>query len=187
MTLLDYAINATLVVSNVAVHKEDRAGLITFGSHVDTFLQADRRRSQMRKIVELLYRQTTDFRESDFGALYARMRTGITGRSLILFFTNFETLSGMRRRLPQLRALARHHLLVMIFFENTELGRLIDRPAGSVREVYTKAVAERYALEKKLITIELATHGIHSILTEPENLTVNTINKYLEIKARRLV
>jgi hypothetical protein len=30
---------------------------------------------------------------------------------------------------------------------------------------------------------ELQKYGIQSILTEPENLSVNTINKYLELKA----
>ena len=34
---------------------------------------------------------------------------------------------------------------------------------------------------------ELQKHGIQSILTAPEELTINTINKYLEIKARGLL
>jgi hypothetical protein len=34
---------------------------------------------------------------------------------------------------------------------------------------------------------ELQKHGIQAILTPPEKLTINTINKYLEIKARGLL
>lgn len=187
MTLLDYAINTALVLSNIAIHKQDRAGLVTFGRRIDASIAPDRRRLQMRKIIEALYRQTTDFLESDFEGLYAHIRRTVSNRSLLLLFTNFETLSGMDRRLPQLRALARNHLVVVIFFENTELRRLLDEPAATTEEIYYKAIGEKLALEKKQIVKELAMHGIHSILTAPENLTVETINKYLEIKSRRLI
>lgn len=40
MTLLDYAINASLVLSYVVMRKEDKAGLVTFNEHFDTFIPA---------------------------------------------------------------------------------------------------------------------------------------------------
>ena len=43
MTLLDHAVNASLVLSNVALVKQDKAGLITFAEHLDTFLLADKK------------------------------------------------------------------------------------------------------------------------------------------------
>lgn len=187
MTLLDYAINTSLVISNIAIHKQDRAGLVTFGRRIDTFVAPDRRRRQMHTLVEALYRQKTEFVESDYEALYARVRHSITTRSLLLVFTNFETLSGMQRRLSSLRALARNHLVVVIFFENTELRVLLETPAANTEAIYLKAIAEKLALEKKQIVKELGIHGIHAILTAPENLTVNTINKYLELKSRRMI
>jgi hypothetical protein len=78
-------------------------------------------------------------------------------------------------------------MLVVIFFENTELKEVIDQPAESLKEIYYKAIAERFSYEKKLIAKELQKHGIQSILTSPEKLTINTINKYLELKARNLI
>jgi hypothetical protein len=56
-----------------------------------------------------------------------------------------------------------------------------------LKSIYYKAVAERFSFEKKLIVQELKKHGIQSILTTPEKLTINTINKYLELKARNLI
>jgi hypothetical protein len=41
--------------------------------------------------------------------------------------------------------------------------------------------------EKRLIVKELQQHGIFTILTAPQNLTVNTVNKYLELKARQAI
>jgi hypothetical protein len=86
-----------------------------------------------------------------------------------------------------LRRLAKDHLLVVIFFENTELTAFLEKPATTTEEVYNKAIAEKFSYEKKLIVKELEKCGIHSILTSPEKLSVNTINKYLELKARGLI
>lgn len=187
MALLDYAINASLVISNIAHIKSDKPGLITFTHEIRTHVKAERRNSQMSRILEALYNQETNFTESDFSALYAHVKTYVNQRSLLLLFTNFESLSSLKRQLKYLRQLAKHHLLVVIFFENTELRKLLDRDAGNTFEIYYKTIAEKFELEKRLITKELAACGIQSVYTSPQNLSVNTINKYLELKARGLV
>jgi uncharacterized protein (DUF58 family) len=138
----------------------------------------------MSNILEVLYNQKTGYRESDFSVLHAHVRQSITQRSLLLVYTNFESLYSMQRQLPYLKSLAVRHLVVVIFFENTELSNLIATPANVTREIYHKAVAEKFAYDKRLIVKELQKHGIQSILTPPDQLTVNTINKYLELKAR---
>ena len=187
MSLLDYAINASLVLANIALMKEDRAGLVTFGEKMGSLLKAERQRSQMQKILETLYNQKTSYLESNYEALYAAIRQRITRRSLILLYTNFETVSSMERQLPYLRKIARDHLLVVVFFENTELRGLLEREAGTIEEIYLQTIGEKFAFEKRRIVKELARYGIDSILTPPAGLTVNTINKYLELKARRMI
>ncbi len=187
LSLLDYAINATLVISNIAIKKQDKAGMFTFSRKVENTIVAQRRKSQMNLILETLYNINTDFAESDFARLYIDVKRNITHRSLLLLYTNFETLDGLHRQLPYLQAIAKTHLLVVIFFENTELKSLLDVPATSTKQIFEKTIAEKFIYEKKMIVNELSKHGIHSILTAPEDLTINTINKYLEIKARGLL
>ena len=187
LSLLDYAINASLVLSNVALTKQDKAGLITFSDKMGAFLPANKKASQMQAIVELLFNQKSRYLESDFEQLYISIRRNINQRSLIVLFTNFESLSGMRRHLPYLRKIAQHHLLLTVFFENTELKEVIQSPAKTVEDVYVKTVAEKFAFEKRQIARELQQFGILSILTPPQQLTINTINKYLELKARQAI
>lgn len=187
LSLLDYAINATLVISNVALKKQDKAGMFSFSKKVENTVVAERRTSQMNLIMESLYNVKTDFFESDFSRLYADIKRRITHRSLILLYTNFETLDGLHRQLPYLKGIAKNHLLVVIFFKNVELNSLIENKADTIQKVYDKVIAEKFEFEKRLIVNELKKYGIYSILTEPENLTVNTINKYLEIKSRGLI
>jgi uncharacterized protein (DUF58 family) len=187
MSLLDYAINASLVISNIALLKQDKAGVITFSNKVQSILPAERRNAQLHKILELLYNQKTGYQESDFEKLYISIRRKVNHRSLLLLYTNFETLAGMERQLKYLRRLSKEHLLVVIFFENTELRDFIHKKATTTEEVYNKVIAEKFAYEKRVIVKELERHGIHSILTDPQKLSVNTINKYMELKARGLI
>lgn len=187
MTLLDYAINSCLVLSDVCLRKQDKVGLITFSNVAGTLLAADSNPSQAEKILQLLYKEKTDFLESDFEMLYAQLREKIRHRSLLILFTNFESLSGLNRQIQYLRSLARNHLLLVVFFENSELQNVIHSTAQTVEEIYNKTVAEKFDFEKRLISKELSKYGILSILSSPKNLTINTINKYLELKERQAI
>jgi uncharacterized protein (DUF58 family) len=184
MTLLDHAINASLVLANVALVKQDKAGLITFAENLDTFVLADKKPTQMNIVLETLYKQQTRFLESDFEKLFSVIRNRITNRSLLILFTNFESLESLQREMPALKKIAHYHLLLVVFFENTELKSLVDKKAAKLEDIYIKTIAEKFAFEKRLMVKELQQNGILSILTSPENLTVNTVNKYLELKTR---
>lgn len=187
LSLLDYAINASLVISNVAVKKYDKAGLITFEKGIDTYLPASKRQIQMRLFQQALYKQNTNYLESDFSELFAFVKRRLNNRSLLILYTNFESKYAAERQLPYLRKLAHHHLLVVVFFENSELNELIDAKVYNKQEIYDKVIAEKFAMEKKEIVKMLQNYGIHSVLTEPEHLNINVINKYLELKSRNLI
>ena len=185
LSLLDYAINAALAVTNVCLQKQDKIGLITFSNKMGTLIPAERKAVQRENILQALYKEQTAFLESDYEMLYMQIRNKIKQRSLLILYSNFESVSGLRRQLPYLRSIARHHLLLLVFFENTELNKLAQEDALSVEDVYIKTVAEKFIFEKKLLVKELQKYGILSILTAPENLTINTVNKYLELKSRQ--
>lgn len=187
LSLLDYAINASLVLSNVALLKEDKAGLITIAEKIGAVIPADRRPVQLNRILEVLYKEKTRYLETNMELLYSTIRNVLRQRSLVVFFTNFESMSALERQLPFLKRIARFHLLLVVFFENTELRKLSEQPAGDVEGIYIKTIAEKFAYDKKLIVKELARHGIQSILSSPQNLTINTINRYLEIKAKQRI
>ena len=184
MYLLDYAINASLVLSSIALAKQDKAGLITFSENLDAFLQADKKPTQINLILDTLYNQKTRFLESDFEKLFSVIRNRITHRSLLVLFTNFESIESLQRELPSLQRIAKYHLLLVVIFENTELKQLHENRATTLENIYIKTIIEKFTFEKKLMVKELQKNGILSILTTPENLTVNTINKYLEVKNR---
>src|SRR6202012_735586 len=114
LSLLDYAINASLVLSNVALIKEDKAGLITIGDKLGSVVPADRRPVQLNKILEVLYNEKTRYLETNMELLYSTIRNVLKQRSLVVFFTNFESMSAMERQLPFLKRIAKFHLLFVV-------------------------------------------------------------------------
>lgn len=186
-TLLDYSINASLVLGHVAWIKQDKPGLIGFSDKVTLNVNADRKGNQLLRLQEALYNAKTDFKESNYDVLLSHIRSKITQRSLLLLFTNFETISGLRRQLKYIRKMATQHLVVVIFFENTELRDLLQQKPANTFQIYEQTIAQKFDYEKRQISKELQQYGIISVYTSPQQLTVNTLNKYLEIKTRGLI
>ena len=187
MTLLDYAINASLVLSYVAMRKEDKAGLVTFDEHFDTFVPASKQPGHMQTLLEKLYSQQTTFGETDFSALCVHLNKHDNKRSFLVLYTNFASISSMNRQLAYLQRLNRQHRLLVVFFEDADLKAYIESPARDTEDYYRHVIAEKFAFEKRLIVSTLKQHGIYSLLTTPENLSIDVINKYLEMKSRQLL
>lgn len=187
LTLLDYAINSSLAMSNVAIRKGDKAGLITFSDKIGAQLKATKNATQLKRIMEVLYNQKTEFLEANYDLLYQSVKQTIKQRSLLLMYLNFESFYSLQRALPMLRRLNKSYLIVVIFFENTEISKASTMNCEDVADIYLKTFAQKFTDEKKMMVQELRKYGIQSILSKPKDLSVNSINKYLELKSRGMI
>ena len=187
LSLMDYAINTTLAISNIILKKQDKIGLLTFSDVIGATIKADRDSSHLSRILEALYREKERPGESNYELLYEGVRRLIGARSLLLLFTNFESSYALERALPTLRRLNRQHLLVVIFFENTEIRKLASEPVTTTADIYRQTVARQFLQEKREMVTKLRQYGIQAVLSKPQDLTLNTINKYLELKSRGLI
>ncbi|MBW8684227.1 DUF58 domain-containing protein [Chitinophaga rhizophila] len=187
LSLLDYAINSSLVFSNIALQKGDKTGMVTLAAQQVEVLPASNKKTQMNLLLERLYAQETQWEESDYEKLSVSLRSMFSQRSLLILYTNFESMTGLQRQLPYLRRLAKYHLLLVVFFENTELKKVTKDDVHTVEGIYRQVIAQKFAYDKKQMVKELTRYGILSLLTPPEQLTLNVVNKYLELKARSLI
>ncbi len=187
LTLLDHSINTALILSNTALKKDDKVGLLTFSNTINRLVKPDKGSRQLKNILEALYKEKEHALESNYEVLYQTTRSVIKGRSLIFLFTNFESYHALERMLPYLRRINNAHLLVVIFFENTELSTFALKDATDTEEIYQQTMAKKSLQEKIRISNELKKYGIQSIFTKPQDLPLNSINKYLELKSRGMI
>ncbi|WP_308266875.1 DUF58 domain-containing protein [Prevotella sp.] len=187
MTLLDYAINASLMLSYVAVRKTDKAGLVCFADHTDTFVAPSRRHGQMERLLDALYSQQTRWSESDFGDMLATINKRLTKRSLLVVYTSFANTQAMTRQLPYLKQLNLRHKVLVVFFADNEMRDFVNSSPRSTEEYYQHVIVEKMLYEQRLIVSQLRQHGILSMLTTPQNLSVDVVNRYLELKERQAI
>ncbi len=187
LSLMDYAINTGLVIANVTLRKHDRAGLLSFSDKIGTVVKADKKSNQLNHIMDALYREKERDMEANYELLYSCVRRFVQGRSLLFLYTNFESMYAMERVLPILRKINNLHLLVVVFFENTEMRDYTEKEAQTTQDIYYQTQARQFLTEKQQIVYTLRQYGIQSILTAPEDLSINTVNKYLELKSRGLI
>jgi len=187
LSLLDYAINTTLVISNIALRKQDKAGLIYFSSKQTTVIPADRSRPQLRRLLEALFNLRDQPLEPNPELLYTTIRRSVKQRSLLFLYTNYESEFAMERVLPILRKLNKIHLLVVVFFENHEITEKGLTESKTLEQIYQQTVAQKFSTMKLQLMQLLRQHGIQTIYTRPEELSTNTVNKYLELKSRGLI
>lgn len=186
MSLLDYAVNSSLVIANIALRKYDRTGLISFSDVIGSTIKAERSQLQLKKILNALYNEKPRAAEANYDLLYRAVKNVVKSRSLLFLYTNFESAYAMERALPLLKKISYQHLLVVVIFENTELLAYSRKESEYLTDIYTQTIAEKLLLEKKHMVMKLRKFGIHVILSKPEDLSINTVNKYLELKAKGL-
>ena len=187
LTLIDYSINAALVMSNIILQKKDKAGLLTFSDKLGSTLAADNSPNQLGRILHELYREKEGKGEASYELLYYAVRRLVRGRSLLLLFTNFESQFALERVLPTLRKINNMHVLVVVFFINTEIEEFTKQNVQTTEDIYHQTIAQKFSDEKTQMMQKLRQYGIQTILTRPEDLNINTINKYLELKSRGLI
>ena len=93
----------------------------------------------------------------------------------------------MERVLPLLRRINKIHLLVVVFFENHEITEMGISQSNNLEEIYQQTAAQKFTTMKLQLVQLLRQHGIQTIYTRPEELSKNTVNKYLELKSRGLI
>ncbi len=184
LSLLDYAINSTLALLNVALMRGDRVGMLAFDRNIHSQLQPSSRPEQLQRALQLLYAQVpTDF-EPDFDALSQTVVRKVKGRSLLLLYTNFDTMVSLERNLPALKRMARSHVLVVVTFVNTEVAELQHARAATLEQAYLATIAAEYEATQSQIANTLLQSGILVLRTRPQELTAEAVTRYLDVKRR---
>jgi len=184
ISYLDYAINATLAISNIALKKHDNVGLITFSNKIGTALRAESRSSQIKKILDALHSEKSRTLEPDFELLFKSVNRLAKNRSLIILFANFESKHSAERALPLLKKVSQRHVLLMVLFQDSELSKIAAKKKESIEDIYRTTLASQHIAERIEIMNKLKRQGIHAISCHPKNLSIQVINKYLELKSR---
>jgi len=189
LSQLDHALNAVLMLSHVATRAGDQVGLCAFDTRVRAYLPPQGGRRASQRVIAASYDLHARIVETDFEAAYGFLSKRLRKRSLVVLFTQVADDVSAREVLRTVRGLGPRHLALAVLFRDEALDRMAEprRPLGKPAELYERAAAAEAILWRDRLARDLTEAGALVLHVSPRTLTLSLINRYLRIKAQRLL
>jgi uncharacterized protein (DUF58 family) len=184
LSKLDCAINATVLLAHVAASMGDSVGLLLFADTVLGFVPPRKGRTQTGTIIEALYGVQPDLVEPDYVGAYEYLMGRKVRRSLVVTFTDLIDPEASRELLTASGSLRRHHNALCVTINNRDVIDMAASIPESTEEIYQKAMAQRMLRHRFGALETLRQHGVGILDVEASDLTIATVNRYLDLKAR---
>ncbi|MBS2030532.1 MAG: DUF58 domain-containing protein [Deltaproteobacteria bacterium] len=184
LSKLDCAVNAALFLAFVAVRNGDRVGLALFADGVKQFIRPAAGKGQYRRIVNALYRAEPTLAAVDYPALFRELSVRVPRRSLIVTFTDLFDDDQVHALTLPMRRLARRHVPLCVALRDPSLEQILQTRPAEPDLAFQQAVAVEVLEERERLRALVQQEGVQLVDTTPRTLTIDTVNRYLEIKRR---
>lgn len=184
---MDHALNAVLLLCYVAARKGDRVGALTYADAPQHWLAPAGGAAQFHRALELLYAVEGQSVEPDHDAAFAYLGTKLRQRSLVVVFTELTGDASIDALVAHLVRLRRRHLPLLVTVADPSVAALAAQPVTGAESLYARVVAERLLAERAAVHATLRARGVDTLDVPADALSVAVIDRYLAIKARRVL
>lgn len=182
----DYALGAALSFVTVARLMNDHVGVIAFAQ--ESLLEIPPRSAlrAQKNLADALVDLEPQFVEADYARAIARLRKMVVKRSLVLLFTDAIDPVAQSELLADLGTLARHHLVMVAFFNDAALENTLALPSVKrADDAFVLSAALALKRERNVAFMHLRRLGIHVLDLPAQRLGVGVIDEYLAVRNRR--
>jgi uncharacterized protein (DUF58 family) len=187
LTALDYALNATLMLSHVAIRRGDQVGLIAFDQKVSRLVKPRGGISASNQIIQSTYDLFPTMVESDYEAAFKTLRRHVRKRTLVVFITHALDDVTAKRFQRLTRELLPRHLPLCVMLKDREVEAKSTQLATDERDVCEQAAAAEIVLWRNRVLTEMQRAGVMVLDVLHSQLTGTLVSRYLEVKARGLI
>jgi len=186
-TLLDHALNASLMMAYVALHQGDSVGMLCFSDSVHAYIPPRGGRSQMNRLIHAGFDQFPRMVESRYDQAFLYLRNHCKRRSLVVLTTNVIDEVNAAAVTDHLANINGQHLPMGVILRDRTLFDAADHPEGGETNLYRAAAAADILVWRDEVMKDLQHRGVLLVDTFPDELTAPLVNQYLEIKAKHLL
>jgi uncharacterized protein (DUF58 family) len=187
MAKLDFVINAVLLLAYVAVGKGDKTGLMTFADEVIQFLPPRGGRGQFYRMLESLYGVKAQPVEPDYESAFNYLAHKQRKRALVIIFTDLSGGISMQTLVKHAALLSKRSLTLVVTISDPDIHAAAQQIPQHSLEVYQRAAAIEMLDERKIVLESLTRRGVHTLDVPADRLSMDVINRYLELKGRLLL
>ncbi len=186
-TLLDHALNSTLMMAYVALSQGDAVGMLCFSDTIHSYIPPRGGSSQMNRLIQAGFDQFPRLVESRYDQAFLYLSTHCKRRSLVVLATNVIDEVNAASVVDYLGNINGQHLPLGILLRDREMFEAADSPDGDDFQMYRAAAAADILLWRDQVVKDLTHRGVLVVDTFPDELTAPLINQYLEVKAKHLL
>lgn len=184
VTQFDHALNAALMLGHVAVRTGDQVGMLVFDAALRAYMAPSRGRAAQNRLIHTTYDLHPQLCESDYDTAFQTLALRQRRRALVVIFCQVLDDAVAGSMLRGVRALARHHLPLVVLFRDLELDALLLDRAATREALYVRAAAAELCSWRSGFVRDLRRGGALVLDVGPRELTGKLINRYFEVKAR---
>jgi uncharacterized protein (DUF58 family) len=187
LTALDYALNATLMLSHVAIRRGDQVGLIAFDEKVSRLIKPRGGASASNRIIQGTYDLFPRMVESDYEQAFRTLKLHVRKRTLVVFISHAIDEQTSRRIQILARDLLPQHLPLVVLLKDRELEARAAHQARTSEDLCIQAAAAEMLVWRDRIHREMQRAGILVLDVLHSQLTGSLVSRYLEVKAGGLL
>ena len=187
LSKLDHAINAALSIAYVAAAGGDNVGLLAFARRVIDYLPPRRGREQINRVLESLYNLEPQLIEPSYARAFNFFNTNCKRRSLVIILTDLVDRDASAELLIHTSKLIPRHLPLIVTIGDTDLREMVRRAPATSGEVYQQGVAEEILRQREEALSRIRHAGGLALDVPARYLSIQLVNKYLEVKERGLL
>lgn len=180
---LDLVLDAALMLANAAATASDQLGLLVYADRVHRWIPPKRGKGQVGAVIEALHALDAEPIEPDSKAAFNYLAARWKRRSLIVIFTEIEEPAAAKELVGVLGPLARRHVCLVVSVSDPELKAQLRADPRAPGGQFLRASAALYDEGRKAAQLLLQHQGIRTLDSEPEDLALDLVNYYMEIKA----
>jgi len=179
---LDYAINASVHLAQVALHKGDWVGYAIFNDELRAFAEPKKGQAQMSHLVRNLTSLQATRLESDYAGIFHHVLRSCSRRTLIVCFTDLGDTQSAESLLQAALPLLPRHLPVIVTASNSEVLAVTRKVPENEFEVYRHVAAMEIWNDYQRTLRGLRSRGVATVSVPAQELSTAAINEYLRIK-----
>lgn len=187
ISLLDHALNATLMLSYVALRRGDSVGLVCFADEIQRYVPPRGGMNQMNRLLHASFDRSAQLVESRYDEAFVYLNSHCRKRSLVILITNVIDEVNSNQIGQYLTSMVGRHLPLAVLLRDHSVFDAAQVRGADDPGLYRAAAASQIVTWRHSVLADLESQGVLSLDVFPEQMTAPLVNRYLEIKARHLL
>lgn len=186
--LLEHYISSALTLGDFARRQGDRFGLLAFSNRILRFIRAGGGKAHYRTCRDALLDLHPQTVTPDFEELAGTILQNLRRRALLLFLTSLDDPSLADSFLSHMEAVGRRHFIVVNMIKPPlAVPVFSDQDVTDTGDIYRRLAGHMLRQSLSNLEVLLRRRGIDLALTDRDNLCVEMVSRYVNIKRRQVL